>query len=158
MTDDDIQQIYAQGGEVPAPHPDQPTDLVLTDMVRLKALPPAERTESLEPYVERWLEHGETRLKVATYLAAAGLTLEDAEQLEHLVGTRVKEEYRQRARTEFIQMAGLIGAGGVALWLGRFPGWGLALIGIGVGILVKFSRAMRLLRRITAVGEDEIER
>jgi len=159
VNDEKITEIFANAGLVPQPHPNLPSDPVLTEMVRLKSLPFRERNEALEPYMESWIQRQAETLSVARYLAAAGFSYEESAQLENLVRSRVKSEWQQRARMEAIRALGAFLAAGIlilveALSKASFPGYGVVLIvlcAIGIGSIV---RSMRLNRRITAVPEE----
>jgi len=163
VPDDEITQIFAQAGQVPQPDPRAPSDPVLTEMVRLQSLQITERSEALEPYFEGWLESGKDRLSIARYLAAAGLTMEQAVQLEDHVLSRVKEAVRKQARKEMSIGLALMGGALVfgtfsMLASSKFPGWGIVLIACMVAGAASFYRGVRLMRRITAIGDDEIDR
>jgi hypothetical protein len=154
-----IAEIFANAGLVGQPHPNLPSDPVLTEMVRLKSLPFRERNEALEPYMESWIQRQADTISVARYLAAAGFTYEEAAQLENLVRSRVRAEWEQKARTESIRAFGAFLAAGILMVVdtlshAAFPGYGVVLIvlcAIGIGSLL---RSLRLRRRITAAQES----
>ena len=155
VNDEKIAEIFANAGLVPQPHPNLPSDPVMTEMVRLKSLPPHERREALEPHMEGWIQRGAETLDVARYLAAAGLTYEEAALLENLIRTRVRSEWQSRARTELIRAGGALAAALIlvvveAFSRASFPGYGVVLIILCAFALASFARSVRMMRRITA--------
>lgn len=158
---DQIAQIFAHAGQIPQPHPNLPSDLVMTEMVRLQSVPAQERNEALEPYMESWIQRGADALTVARYLAAAGLTHDDAAQLENLVRTRVAAEWRGRARIDFFRAIGAFAAAGILMMIetisrASFPGYGIVLIAFCALGMALLTRSIRLMRRVTAAPEEFI--
>jgi hypothetical protein len=162
VQDDEIAQIFSHSGEVPQPDPREPSDPVFTEMVRLQSFPITERSEKLEPYFEGWLESGKDRLSIARYLAAAGLTMDQAVALEDHVLNRVRDEIKKQAKKEIVIGIALMAVGVVfgsfsMLAANKFPGWGLVLVGCLVSGAMSFYRGVRLMRRVTSVADDEID-
>ena len=155
---DDIVDVFARGAEAPLPDPRGPSDALLTDMVALRVLPPRERAEALEPYLERWRAQNFDALTVARYLALAGLELGEACELDDLVASRVRADWRTRAQRDVNRGIASIAAGLLVFALGtsagsNFPVWGIVLlVCAAVGFRLLF-RGIRTMRRITPISD-----
>lgn len=158
-----IEAIFASGGAQQHLSPHAPSDAILADMARINALPPAEKFEALEPYLEGWQSRRKDPVEIAYYLAAAGLTFDEACALNQSVQTRAREHLRLRARHDIIRGVALLAAGVVSLILGvcidpHFPAWGIVLLLCAIGGATMLVRGLRLQRRITPLSDEVLER
>jgi hypothetical protein len=138
------------------------SDAVLADMARIRALPDSERAEALEPFLEGWHARKNSAAEIAYYLAAAGMSVEEASALQHAVRTRVRDALRIHARNDVIKGVALFMTGIVLFGLGvfsgiNFPIWGIVLIGTSIGAGTLVARGFRLMRRITPAAEERLE-
>lgn len=139
------------------------SDAVLADMARIRALPESERAEALEPFIEGWHARATAAAEIAYYLANAGLDAEQAESLERAVRGRARESLRLRARNDVIKGIALFVTGLILFGFGAFSGvnfpiWGIVLIGMTIAAFTLFAKGLRLMRRITPVSEERLER
>lgn len=149
-----LKQIFAQAGQVPLPDPRQPSDPILTEMVRLAQERSAARNEALEPYVAEWIRRSLPRIQVARYLAAAGLGLEEAAALEARVRARVETRLRRKAYAQMGQGVTLIALGAAAAVSKVIPVWALLLIVAASLGFWRIALGMQQLRRLAPPPED----
>lgn len=149
-----LEQIFAQAGQVPQPDPRQPSDPVLTEMVRLAQERSAARGDALEPYLADWIRRGLPRLQVAHYLAAAGLGREEGLALEARIRARVESRLRRKAYASLGQGATLIALGAAAAVSKVLPIWALLLIVAVCLGLWRIALGLQQLRRLAPPPED----
>ncbi|MCZ7645575.1 MAG: DUF2007 domain-containing protein [Planctomycetota bacterium] len=147
-----LREAFARNEALSVPDPRAPSDPLLTEMARLSALPKGERREALEPYLRAWIEEGAGPLTAAKYLAAAGLSLEEAADLEHGVRARLHTLTRAQGRARVAGGLALWAAAGALGWFKLLPIWGLLCVAFGIGGAVVFLDGIRLLRRLTPPG------
>ena len=148
-----IAALFAQPRQIPVPDPLAPSDPLFTEMVRLAGRPASEREETLEPYLAEWLERGVERLQVARYLAAAGLSFEEAAAFEAAVRARVAERMRRHARAQIYGGVALLAAGLAVAAFKLLPIWALVLACFSLAGGVSLAQGIRLLRRVTPPPE-----
>ncbi len=144
-----LRAVFARDTALAIPDPRRPSDPLLADMVQIRDQPKGQRREALEPYLRAWIARGEDPLAAAQYLAAAGLTLEEAAELERNVRARLEPQMRAMGRA---RMAGGLALGGVATFLAyaqALPIWGLLCAGFGCAAVVVFFDGLRVLRRLS---------
>lgn len=144
-----LREVFARDTALAIPDPRRPSDPLLADMVQLRDQPKGQRREALEPYLRDWIARGEDPLAAAKYLAAAGLSLEEAAELERYVRARLEPEMRALGRA---RMAAGLALGGVAVLLAyvqALPIWGLLCAGFACAAVVVFFDGLRVLRRLS---------
>ncbi len=158
-----IEAIFASGGAHQHLSPHAPSDVILADMVRIQALAAHERLEALEPYLEGWHARQKDPIEIAYYLAAAGLSFDEACALDESVRSRARGQLKLRARHDVIRGLALIVAGLVSLILGEcidphFPAWAIVLMVCTIGGVSLLARGLRLQRRITPISDEVLDR
>jgi hypothetical protein len=151
-----IDEIYAYGGQVPIPDPRLPSDPIFTEMVRLSSQPERVRDEALEPHLMGWVDRGMDRLTIARYLAAAGLTRREGEELEATVRVRMAGSMRIEA---YASMLGGLSLFAAACWVmidRVFPFWGILGVVLAATALVSMLRGAQLLRRSVPASREEL--
>jgi hypothetical protein len=153
-----IEALFS-GSRVERPGPNAPSDALLAEMARIRALPGPERNEALEPHLERWHARHAGPLEIAWYLAAAGLNFDEACVLDHSVRTRASDELRVRARHDVIRgvallVVGLLTFAGGSFLDPHFPVWGVVLLMALFAGGRLLMRGLRTQRRITPLSDE----
>lgn len=151
-----IDEIYAYRGHVPIPDPRLPSDPIFTEMVRLSSQPERVRDEALEPHLMGWMDRGMDRLTIARYLAAAGLTRKEGEDLEATVRVRLAGSMRMEAYASILGGLALFGAGCWVMIDRVFPFWGILGVVLSSAALVSMLRGAQLVRRSVPTSHEEL--
>ena len=129
-------------------------DPVLKEMFLLREVTPLERTARLSEYIVLWLTSGKKPQEMAAYLAAADLTIEDAEKLVDEVSRRYAFQIQEKRNKQY-GLGVLFIAGGIVLFVvnpGEIHG-GMAVIAIGLALTFLAARPLSSFTR--SINEDK---